>query len=321
MDLTPATSAELQETLSRLAHDYGIPGMAVGAAAGDSVIWSWGFGAANVAAGTTATPSTPFHLASLTKTFASAVVLRLVEAGQVQLDDKVRRYGVTLPDTNVTVRHLITHTSDGVPGTQFRYNGNRYALLSNVIQSASGKSFETLAREWIVEPLALTSTVPGDPQSATAAGYNAGPILNRLAQGYDAATLRPIAYPQSVTAAAGLVSSVDDMLRYGNAWMAAQITSRSSVDSAFTANRVANGAATPYGLGWFVSSYHGERVVWHYGLWIGNSSLIMLVPQRHLTIVVLANSDGLSQRFNLGAGDLLSSPFASALLSWAFTIR
>ena len=56
--------------------------------------------------------------------------------------------------------------------------------------------------------------------------------------------------------------------------------------------------------------YRGERVIWHYGLWIGNSSLIIKIPERRLTFVVLSNTDGLSAPYQLGAGKLESSPWA-----------
>ncbi|MEO8452833.1 MAG: hypothetical protein ABI647_23795 [Gemmatimonadota bacterium] len=61
------------------------------------------------------------------------------------------------------------------------------------------------------------------------------------------------------------------------------------------------------------------RVIWHYGLWTANSSLIIKVPERELTFVVLANSDALSQPYQLGAGKLESSPWAREFLD-AFVI-
>jgi CubicO group peptidase (beta-lactamase class C family) len=70
----------------------------------------------------------------------------------------------------------------------------------------------------------------------------------------------------------------------------------------------------PYGLGWFVTGYRDVRAVWHYGFWIANSSLIVKVPDRGLTFIILANSDGLSSAYSLGAGQLESSPWARAFL-------
>ncbi len=69
------------------------------------------------------------------------------------------------------------------------------------------------------------------------------------------------------------------------------------------------------GLGWFVQSYRGERLVWHFGV-IGNaySSLVLKLPDRKLTFILLANSDGLSATFQLPAGNVTKSLFALLFL-------
>jgi CubicO group peptidase (beta-lactamase class C family) len=104
-----------------------------------------GFGYADAEAERPATPTTPFHLASLTKPFAATIVMQLVEAGSVDLDDPVTDYGVELEANGVIrVRHLLNHTSEGVPGSEYRYNGGRFAELDRVIYGASGRTFGEL---------------------------------------------------------------------------------------------------------------------------------------------------------------------------------
>jgi CubicO group peptidase (beta-lactamase class C family) len=83
---------------------------------------------------------------------------------------------------------------------------------------------------------------------------------------------------------------------------------------AFTPTRDTQGRDLPYGLGWFTTLYKGERVIWHYGYWTANSSLIIKVPSRGLSFVLLANTDGLSSPFPLGSGQLERSDFARAFL-------
>ena len=75
------------------------------------------------------------------------------------------------------------------------------------------------------------------------------------------------------------------------------------------------GQATPMGLGWFVQFYRGERVVWHFGQ-VPNaySSLLLKLPAKGITFILLANSDGLSNPFQLPAGDVTRSPFATVFL-------
>ena len=73
--------------------------------------------------------------------------------------------------------------------------------------------------------------------------------------------------------------------------------------------------ALPTGLGWFVQSYKGEPVVWHFGLIAnGYSSLVVKLPSRHLTFILFANSDGLSAPFQLDSGDVTRSIFATLFL-------
>jgi hypothetical protein len=76
-----------------------------------------------------------------------------------------------------------------------------------------------------------------------------------------------------------------------------------------------NGARIPTGLGWFIQTYNNERLVWHFGLsQDAFSSLILKVPGRRLTLILLANSDGLSAPFALGQGDVTTSLFARTFL-------
>jgi hypothetical protein len=78
-----------------------------------------------------------------------------------------------------------------------------------------------------------------------------------------------------------------------------------------------NGLRLPHGLGWFVQSYNGERVVWQFGVSNNaSSSMVMTVPGRGITLILLANSQGLARPFSLAAGDAIVSPFARVFLSF-----
>jgi CubicO group peptidase (beta-lactamase class C family) len=83
---------------------------------------------------------------------------------------------------------------------------------------------------------------------------------------------------------------------------------------AYAPTVTAAGDTLPYGLGWFSTRYRSVRVVWHYGYWTAISALIVKVPERGLTYVVLANTDALSSRYPLGDGRLDTSPWAREFL-------
>ena len=71
----------------------------------------------------------------------------------------------------------------------------------------------------------------------------------------------------------------------------------------------------PHGLGWFVETYKGETIVWQFGVSPNaSSSLMVTVPARGITLILLANSDGLVKPFALTTGDLTVSPFGRLFL-------
>ena len=295
-----------------------IPGVSVVVARGQQIVWARGFGLADVERQRVVTPSTTFHLASLTKPYAATVVLQLVEEGRVRLDDPVARYGVVLPGPGVvTVRHLLTHTSEGVPGSVFRYNGSRFGLLDSVIAHAAGQSFAQALQARIIGPLRLVHTAPNNlsPADFDVAGLDRTAFEAELARGYavSGATTVPTAYERYFGSAAGLIASAADVAAFAMA-MDRDALLRPETGAMMTSPaRSTTGDTLPYGLGWFVTRSRGVRVVWHYGLWTASSALIVRVPDRGLTYVVLANTSALSQPYDI-VGDVRNSPWAREFL-------
>jgi CubicO group peptidase (beta-lactamase class C family) len=93
-----------------------------------------------------------------------------------------------------------------------------------------------------------------------------------------------------------------------------KLLSARSLDRAMTKTVTEEGRRLPYGLGWFVLEHAGVKIVWHYGLWTGNSAQIVKVPERKLTYVILANSERLTSSYLHGRGELMTSPFARAFV-------
>ena len=308
---------EFEDRLEKLRRDLRIPGMSAAITSGQRIAWARGFGYADVEHSVAATDSTSYHLASLTKTFASTIVMQLVETGQLNLDTPVTDFGIVLPSPGVVrVKHLLTHTSEGEPGSTFIYNGDRFGLLDQVILRSSGESFGQRLVRLILAPLQLTHTAPNilNPIAFGLTGLDPAAFERNLAQGYSSDGSTPVPYPNYFGTAAGLIASAGDVARYSiaidrNAFLRPETQAR-----IFTATVSTNGETLPYGLGWYVQQVRGVRLQWHYGFWIGNSSLIIRVPDRGLAFVLLANSDGLSRNTALGTGDLLSSPAALAFL-------
>lgn len=313
--------------LEALRVQAGIPGMAAAVATGDQTIWAQGFGLADIEAGRAATPDTPFHVGDLTQLFSATAVLACVDRASVALDDPISQYADNIPEGSATVRHVLSHTSAGTPGAAFRYDPGRFTAVAPIVEQCAGDAFrEILARD-ILHRLAMQSSVPGhDVGSDGASDAFDSATLQRYARVL-AATAKPYSVdrrgrptPSSValpalTASTGLVSTVGDLARFTGALDDGVLLDEATLRLAWTPMTTPDGARLPHGLGWFTQTYNGTQLVWHFGV-IGDaySSLIVKVPARDLTFIVLATSDRLNSSFPLAGGDVTTSLFATLFL-------
>jgi CubicO group peptidase (beta-lactamase class C family) len=312
----PATSLDdFAAHLESLRADGHIQAVSAVISKDQSIVWSGSFGGTEGVPGVVA-DTTVFHLASLTKPLASTVILQLVDEGKVSLDDPVSKFGINLPGT-VLVRHLMSHTSEGTPGTRYSYSGDRFALLDAVVAQAAGKPFAEAVQERIIAPLGLKRIAP-TPQSAAfaASGLDKTEYLANVAPGYtwNGDRYVPTAYQTGFSTAAGLTASARDYAAFSMAMDRDVLLKPTTKALAWTPVVSPSGETFPYGLGWFATDYKGVRVIWHYGYWTASSTLVIKVPSEGLTFVLLANTDGLSAPYPLGAGKLDASPWAREFL-------
>jgi len=305
----------------------GIPGLSAAIASNGQIIWEGGLGFADVEARVAAAPHTPYPVASITKTATSTLLMQCVEEGRLNLDAPIRSYTTTVPDANATVRQVLAMASDATAGSTYRYDGDRFAALTPVVEACTGISYRVAVARRILDRIGMSDSVPGhdleapiddasaafDP--ATLTRYRA--VLARIAKPYlvrDGHSTLSDYPPKGINASAGIVSTVRDLARYDAAIDAHVLMSSSTQLMAWTPFRLASGRDAPYALGWFEQSTAAGRTVWHYGQWPTFSSLILKLPDRGLTLILLANSDGLSGRFPLASGDVAASPFARAFI-------
>src|SRR5690349_15081228 len=138
-----------------------IPGLSAAVVRDGHLIWSHGFGLADVEGKIPATDSTPYVVASLTKTFTSTLLLRLVEQGAVSLEDPMRKYTDEIPEPKAKVRHVLSMTSKGSPGEEYQYDGARFGALTTVLERATGQPYRVLLAKEILQPLGMRQSVPG----------------------------------------------------------------------------------------------------------------------------------------------------------------
>lgn len=324
----------LEPYLEALRQQAGIPGMTAAVVKDGVIVWERGFGFQNVTSRLRATPDTPYLVADVSGTLAAVLALQCVEQRRLDLDEPVRSYGITLPESGVTLRHLLSHSSEETPGDTFTYNPDRYALLGSAIEHCvPDQPYRKIAAVRLLDALAMKDSVPGTdfrepglplPEDLFTAEdrdrYRR--LLEKMAVPYKVDSRgrveRTELPPAPMTAAGGLVSTVRDLARLDGALETTLLLQEETLSMAWTPVLGRGAAALPMGLGWFVQSHRGERVVWRFGL-IPNaySSLVVKLPARHLTFILLANSDGLSHPFQLTSGDVTRSLFAMLFLRLA----
>jgi len=294
----------------------------------NNIIWAKGFGYADIENKISATENTVYHLASLTKSFASIILMQLVEKGKVNLDDPISKYGIDLSqarkygmelasEDEIRVKHLLTHTAQGIPGSTYEYSGFLYGFLDEVIAKSSDKSFAELLVQNITQPLQLNHTIP-NIQNGTAFSYtelDSALFSVKCASPYIMDSLYNIVegtMEDYFGASAGLMSSAIDMASFAKAVEKKDLLKPETWEKVFSSTISTNGDTLPYSYGWFIQRYKGLKIIWHYGFWNTNSSLIMMVPDKGYSFVILANTNLLSRPFGLGGpdGNIFHSPFA-----------
>jgi len=320
------TQARFRGEIESLREALKIPGLSAGVVYDSKLIWADGFGYADLEQRIAATADTPYGLASVTKPFAAFLLMKQAENGRLDLDTPISAFGLDLGNPAITVRHLLSHTSEGTPGSNYAYSGNRYSYLTSIIEQLYGDSFRNVLRKEILGPLQMTntalncggcglnyflSTLPmDDPERAFEQVYHDEAIAYQYAPDY---AVYPVRQPDYANAAAGLISSVNDLAKFAAAIEANSLVSAETKNAMFTPTVLNSGANGPYGLGWFTETYSGTKLIWHYGYGV-YSTLFLMVPDLKLTFIVLGNTQNLSRPFTLGYEDasVLTSPFALA---------
>jgi CubicO group peptidase (beta-lactamase class C family) len=282
-------------------------------AKGGKVLFSQGYGMANLEHDVPNTPQTKFRLGSITKQFTAMAILILQERGKLSVQDKIKKY---LPDApkawdEITIHHLLTHSSgipnytesfeflrtlpvrvtlkeliakfkdkplDFKPGEKFKYSNSGYVLLGQIIENVSGQNYPSFMNEVIFGPLKMKDT-----------GYdNATAIIKHRASGYSrrlGIVLTNCDYvDMSIPHAAGaLYSTVEDLLKWDEALYTERLVSRKSIEAMFKPFK------GDYGYGWIIDTRLGQTRHAHGGGIMGFVTMIERYPAEKLLVVALSN--------------------------------
>lgn len=275
------------------------------------------YGLANLELGVPVTTNSVFEIGSVTKQFTATCILLLAQDGKLSVDDLIAKHLPRVPETwsNVTIRHLLTHTSgiksytglDGFaltrhltqtqfiaaigqrppefqPGESWKYSNTGYSLLGHIIENTSGMSYWQFLRERILIPLGMNSTTDRNPSVI---------ITNRVT-GYEQTNRLHINRDYDVTdvfSAGAIVSTVGDLAKWNLALETETVLSAASKSTAWSPQKLTSGKVTTYGFGWYVDTAAGRRVIGHGGQTSGFSASVQRFPDDQLFVIVLTNTD------------------------------
>ncbi|MGH8221823.1 MAG: serine hydrolase domain-containing protein [Woeseiaceae bacterium] len=289
-----------------------LPGAAVLVIRDGEVLLARGYGMANLEEAEPVTPATGFRLASVTKQFTAMCVLMLADRGQLSLDETMVDVFPDFPEYGrlITMRNLLQHTSGlidyepfvpedspdqvtdrgvldimrqqtgtyFVPGSEYRYSNSAYAVLSQVVETRSGKSFATFLTENIFEPLGMDNTVAYQKGIST--------VANR-AYGYaiagDAIEFSDQSPWSAVLGDGGIYSSINDLYRWDQALYTEALIPAALFGEALEPN------LEDYGYGWRIDEWRGHRRMHHDGSTSGFRNFVIRFPDERLSVFVLTN--------------------------------
>jgi CubicO group peptidase (beta-lactamase class C family) len=335
--------AEIQQfdaRLQRLIRYKNMPALSVAVVSESEIVFAKGYGFSNLAAGTTASPDTPYIVGSLTKPLAATLLMNLAETQSLDFDAPMRDYyksyatfckrvqafaksgleprelfqNYRCSDYDISLRHHLSHTAQGKPGSKFLYNSFLYSVSSRVVDAVASCDYSLYFENQIIKTLALSHTSPhtcGIPMrqlsEPVASVYHIDNEGNPHLSDYPEATF---------TASAGLISSVRDLAEFDIALDSGRLISEASREAMWTPYALRNDGTSPYGLGWYIQHYGDLRLVWHSAWWPDASSAIYLkIPEKRLSLILLANTQSLWWDNPLNMSDILPSPFVQSFLN------
>jgi CubicO group peptidase (beta-lactamase class C family) len=328
--VTPALAQGLDEKIQRVDEllrpfdGTHRPGFAVGVVQDGELVYSKGFGMANLDYGIPNTPRTVFRIGSTSKQFAAACVAMLIGDGKLALSDPIQKHIPELPDFGepVTVGDLVHHTSglpdyedlqplqgelddqgnhhaDEIvallarqslifsPKEKWSYSNTNYILLAVIIERVSGKTFAGLARERIFVPLGMTSSLILDDNTQ---------IVSQRAVGYSEAD-GGFEVDETITELVGddgVFTTVEDLLLWDRNFYDDTIGGPGFLERMHTLGTLDSGDEHEYAFALMISEYRGLRTVSHGGSFVGFRAQMIRFPEQSFTVLLLANLSSVS---------------------------
>ncbi|HEY6385916.1 MAG TPA: serine hydrolase domain-containing protein [Candidatus Acidoferrum sp.] len=316
--------AQIEKVASSFMAANSVPGISVAVVQDGELLWSRGFGMADLENFVPATSFTLFRLGSISKPITATAILQLSERGKLDLDAQVQKYCPAFPKKEwpITTRQLLGHlggirhynpdgkgdipddsakhfvsmeeslqifASDPLvakPGTKFQYSTYGYTVLGCVLEGAASEKYVDYVKENVFEPAGMAETQADN-------FFAVIPHRTRWYHKDKSGVVQNAGVLDSSykIPGGGLISSADDMARFEIAILANKLLKPTTRDLMWTPQKAADNSQNGYALGWGTQKKYGLALVEHTGGQQGTSTSIILAPERRAGIVVLANMD------------------------------
>ena len=298
------------------------PGGTIGIIRNDSLIYSKGYGMANLEYAVHNTPATIFHMASISKQFTAYSIVLLAKQGKLQLDDDIHKYLSWFPDLKekITIRNLLNHTSgirdqwqllaisgtrlDDVitqdhiikilskqralnfkPGEKYSYSNSGFTMLAEIVKSVSGQSLRKFTDSAIFKPLDMNNTHFHDDYTEIV--WNRSYSYGRV----DSAHFSNSILSYSNAGATSLFTNITDMSKWVMNFYNHKVGDQTDIEQLTHKGKLNSGKELSYALGIAVNTYKGWKQYSHGGADAGYRTYLSVLPDNKMGFIVFSNLD------------------------------
>ncbi|MCF8221961.1 MAG: beta-lactamase family protein [Bacteroidales bacterium] len=308
----------------------GVPGCALGIVKNGKLVYTKGYGIADLEHNIEIKPSSVFYIASVSKQFVTFCILLLEEQGKLNLDDKIQKFLPDFPeyDTPLTIRHFIHHMSgvrdfltlmylkgrsylDNIdknevydlikrqkelnftPGEKYLYSNSCYFMLAMIVEKASGQSIKEFAHENIFQPLGMKNTLFYDD--------NTDLIKNRVfsyEKKNDEKRFNNLIMRYDLVGSGGVYSNIEDLFLWDQNFYDNKLGKggQEIINKMHEEGILNNGESCGYAFALNIAEYKGLRTVSHGGSLAGYRSQLLRFPEEDFSIIILANRSDANTR-------------------------
>jgi len=316
-----------RQTAREMVAEQNLPGASVAVGIGGALVWSEGFGFADLNARTPVTSDTRFRIGTASIPLTSAAVGLLFERKRLQLDEAIQTHVNEFPQKPwpVTLRQIMGHTSgltsDGgdegplfgqhcerpadalplfanadlrfEPGTQYRYSRFGWIVVSAAVEAAAGDHFLRFMQQEVFDPLGMHDTLADS--NTEQIEHRATSYFPRFAGDprYGPDPMREVDY-SCYAGSSAFISTATDLVRFAMALKSGTLLRPATVALLQAEQRLASGEGTGYGLGWDIETVtlggKPTQSIGHDGDLLGGVAVtLMTLPEHNLAVAVLSN--------------------------------